>query len=154
MKPTTSLYSVIQQCQVYFFYCNLKEKYYQKNYKQEKKKRYFICEICIIILTYRRLRPVGPVQQSIKLPSPKPGCNMLGLTKLCGMLEAKESKGSKRYFFLSNFPWDDISSPNELTPFKMTRMKFHSGMTRRKKRRISTSSSDEILQDIMNKIVL
>ena len=64
-------------------------------------------------MNYRRLRPVGPVQQSIKLPSPKPGCNMLGLTKLCGMLEAKESKGSKRYFFLSNFPWDEISSRDD-----------------------------------------
>ena len=144
MKPTTSLYSVIQQCQVYFFYCNLKEKYYQKNYKQEKKKRYFICEICIIILTYRRLRPVGPVQQSIKLPSPKPGCNMLGLTKLCGMLEAKESKGSKRYFFLSQrgftreiSSWDKYPSglKSSLSMMKclllftnFPRMTFHPGM--------------------------
>ena len=83
------------------FYCNLKEKYHGRRIINSKKKRLLFWYYCIIILTYQKLRPVMPVQQSIKLPSPKPECNMLGLTKLCGMLEAKESRGSKRYFFLS-----------------------------------------------------
>ena len=144
MKPTTSLYPVIQQCQVYFFYCNLKEKYHIRRIINSKKKRYFICEICIIILTYQKLRPVGPVQQSIKLPSPKPECNMLDLAKLCGMLEAKESKGSKRYFFLAQRVFTrEISSRDEypsglksslsmvkclLLFTNIPRMTFHPGM--------------------------
>ena len=76
MKPTTSLCSVIQRCQVdqifafNVFYCNLKEKdYIRRNINN--KKEMFICEISIIIISIcQKLRSVGPVQQKIKLPSP------------------------------------------------------------------------------------
>ena len=78
MKWTSSLYSVIQQCQVHqifvfnVFYCNLKEKDHIRRNINSKKKEMYICEISIIIiLICRKLGWVGPVQQKIKLPSPK-----------------------------------------------------------------------------------
>ena len=69
MKATTSLYFVIQRCQVhwifvfYILYCNPKE-------KQIAKRKMFLGEISIIIiLICQKLGTVGPVQQKIKLPS-------------------------------------------------------------------------------------
>ena len=62
----------IQQCQVhrifvfYVFYCGLKENDHIRRNKNSKKKfkKMFICEISIIIiLIYRKLGSVGPVQQ-------------------------------------------------------------------------------------------
>ena len=55
----------------YLFYCNLKEKYLIKKIINSKKK-IFIWDVSIfIILIYRKFGSVGPVQQKIKLPSPK-----------------------------------------------------------------------------------
>ena len=79
-KPTTSLCSVIQRCQVhqifafYVFSCNLKENYHIRR-NINSKKEMFICEIIIIIiiiLICQKLGSVGLVQQKIKLPLPKP----------------------------------------------------------------------------------
>ena len=42
----------------------------------------FICGISIIILICRKLGPIGPVQQQIKLPSPK-GLKMYLLLRVC-----------------------------------------------------------------------
>ena len=39
-----------------------------------------------------------------------------------------------------------ISSQDELIPVKKTEMKFHPGMKKKKKRRVNTSSRDEILK--------
>ena len=76
MKPSTSLYSVIQQCQThyfffvfYVFYCDLKEIYHTRRNINCKIKSKFICGSIIIILIYQKLGSVGPVQQKIKLPS-------------------------------------------------------------------------------------
>ena len=80
MKPTTSLYSVIQRCPkqqiyvFYVFYCNLKEKDHIWWKIISKNKEMFICKISnTIILIGRKLVLVGPVQQKIKLLSPNLG---------------------------------------------------------------------------------
>ena len=64
MRTTTSFDSVIQWCQVHYFFdfyivcCNPTEKVY-------------ICEISIIIIMIcQKLESVEPIQQKIKLPSP------------------------------------------------------------------------------------
>ena len=65
MKPITSLYSMVQQCQVYSLfvfdvvYCDVKEK--QRN---------IICEISIIIMICQKLWSVAPIQQKNMLPLP------------------------------------------------------------------------------------
>ena len=79
MKLTTSLYSVIQQCVMgtkflfffYVFHCDLKEKYPIGSNINCQKKEKFVCEISIIIMICQILDSAGPVQQKIKLPSPK-----------------------------------------------------------------------------------
>ena len=77
MKLTTSLCSVIQQCQVHqiffmYFTVILKKKIILDRINiNSKKKEMFICEISIIIiLICQKLGSVGPVQQKIKLPLP------------------------------------------------------------------------------------
>ena len=76
MRLTTSVSSVIQQCQVTkflfcVFFCNLKEKDCIRRNINGKKKEIFLCEISIIILICQELGLVGPLQQKINLPSPK-----------------------------------------------------------------------------------
>ena len=76
MKPTTSLQSMIQQCQCtkflfIMYYFNQKEKYHNRIINS-KKIYIFIHKISIIIiLIYQKVGLVGLVQQKTKLPSPK-----------------------------------------------------------------------------------
>ena len=76
MKPTRSLYSGTQQCQMhkifvfYVFYCNLKEKRYIRRIKNIDKRNNYMWNQYYSILAYWKLESVGPVQEEIKLPLP------------------------------------------------------------------------------------
>ena len=52
----------------------------------------------------------------------------------------------KCLFVFTRFCRDEISSRDELIPVKKTVMKFHPGDEKKKKRRVNTSSRDEILK--------
>ena len=73
MKLTTTLCSVIQQCQVhqvfvyYVLYCNLKEKDHMgRKINSKQKEIFYTCEISFtIILICQKLGSVGSVQQKL-----------------------------------------------------------------------------------------
>ena len=52
----------------------------------------------------------------------------------------------KCLLLFTHFCRDEISSRDELIPVKKTEMKFHPEMKKKKKRRVNTSSQDEILK--------
>ena len=72
---TTSLYAVIQRCQVhesfvfYRLYCSPKEKDHIRRKPNSKKKNIYVWNQSYILLICQKLELVGPVQQKIKLPS-------------------------------------------------------------------------------------
>ena len=76
MKPTTSRYSVIQQCHMHYlfffnvFYCNLKEKDHIRRIISSTKSKYLYEKSVLLFFWFtKNFESVGPIQK-IKLPSP------------------------------------------------------------------------------------